>query len=672
VNFQVLKQAVAKQFERLQANAMFRVAVDKDALYATYLGSFPEGTNPLYRERTEHDCSCCKQFIRAVGDAVAIIDGKLETIWDVKVPAEPGYQAVADALAAFVRSHKIANPFLHYERSAGTSQSFEQLTTGVKTWDHFHVNIKPQYVMKNADIASALGEQRAVRDVFMRSLTEITDDAIETVQELMANRSLYRGDEKKFIVETFAKVKKQFNKLKTDAERELFAWSQFKTIHVSVAKIRNDAIGVLLDDLTNGMELEHAVKKWEVQMAPANYKRPTALVTKAMIEKAKKTVEELGLTSALQRRYATIHDITINNILFANREAKKAINGDVFDELTATASSKIKNLDKVEEVPIDKFLTDILPRAKSIEVMLENRHANNLVSLIAPADPTAGNMFKWDNKFSWSYNGDMADSIKERVKQAGGNVSGDLCCRLAWFNHDDLDFHMTEPGGYKIYFGSRGHTSPGGGRLDVDMNAGMGTTRTPVENIFYESKRKMKEGTYLLQVNQYNRRESKDIGFEVEIDFLGNVHRFVYDKAVSGMITVAKFKYSHANGIEFLEALPSTQASKEVWNIPSQTFHKVNVLMMSPNFWDEKAVGNKHYFFMLDGCRNDGTARGFFNEFLKPDLDKHRKVFEMIGNKLKTDESDEQLSGLGFSSTQRNDLIVKVEGSFTRTIKIVF
>ena len=111
---------------------------------------------------------------------------------------------------------------------------------------------------------------------------------------------------------------------------------------------------------------------------------------------------------------------------------------------------------------------------------------------------------------------------------------------------------------------------------------------------------------------------------------------------------------------------------KTVWGVPSQTFQKVNVMMMSPNYWDEKQVGNKHYFFMLDGCINDGTARPFFNEFLKDDLSAHRKVFEMVGSITKVADSPEQLSGLGFSSTQKNTLICRVKGSFTRNLKIVF
>lgn len=75
---------------------------------------------------------------------------------------------------------------------------------------------------------------------------------------------------------------------------------------------------------------------------------------------------------------------------------------------------------------------------------------------------------------------------------------------------------------------------------------------------------------------------------------------------------------------------------------------------------------------MLDGCINDGSARGFYNEFLKSELDQHRKVFEMVGAKMRTDESQHQLSGLGFSSTQRNSVVCRVKGSFSRIINITF
>lgn len=674
MNFTVFKNAVATQFNKMQKYPLFRVKVDKDQIWDTYLKSYPEGTDPLFRKRSEHDCSCCRHFARAVGDVVAIIDGKVVSIWDIKVPQEPTYQIVADALSKMVKAAKIGDVFLHYERTAGTDKTFEQLTDNVKTWNHFFVNIDPQFVMKNSDIASTIAEPRAVHDVLLRSLNEITNESIDTVNELIAQQSLYRGDEHKFAIAGFSKLKKQFDKLVTLDDKDLFVWGNIVGLPGSISKMRNTVIGTLLIDISEGKDLENAVGSFEAKVAPMNYKRPTSLITKGMIDKAKIKLEELGLTSALDRRYATINDITINNILFADKSSRKVINGDIFDEMSSQVGVKAKSLSKVEEVSIERFISEILPKADSIEVMFENKHSSNLVSLIAPSDPTSGNLFKWDNNFSWSYSGEVTDSIKERVKKAGGNIVGDLCCRLAWFNFDDLDLHMKEPGGYEISFSNRAHTSPNGGKLDVDMNAGHGQTREAVENIFYTSKKTMKEGVYSLEVVNFSKRETIDVGFEVEFDFMGTVHRFAYDKAVNNRetIVVAQFKYSHAGGIEMIKALPSSQVVRSVWGVPTQTFHPVKVMMMSPNFWDETAVGNKHYFFMIDKCVNDSSARGFFNEFLKEELNVHRKVFEVVGSKMKVVDSLEQLSGLGFSSTQENTLICKVKGSFTRTIKIVF
>lgn len=43
-------------------------------------------------------------------------------------------------------------------------------------------------------------------------------------------------------------------------------------------------------------------------------------------------------------------------------------------------------------------------------------------------------------------------------------------------------------------------------------------------------------------------------------------------------------------------------------------------------------VGNKHYFFMLEGCKSPVSLRSFHNENLNAELLGHRKVMEVLGN----------------------------------------
>jgi hypothetical protein len=669
MEFNDLKVAVDKHFKSLQAHPLFIVDIDNDKLWETYLKSFPKGSDPMFKERTEHDCNCCKSFIRVLGKVVAIIDGKLVSIWDVNVGGH--YQPVVDAMAKLVRSKSICGVFKHYEKNVGTDKNIQVLDNGKTiTWKHFYCEL-PRDLRAKADIIGSLQANHLSNyQVLFRSLQELTLDSAEIVHDLIKQNSLYRGIEHLPTIELFIKLKKEFDKLSSKKKKEFFCWINALKLGNS-SKIRSTVIGTLLTDISAGTSLDGAVKMFESKVAPANYKRPKALITKKMINSAQKKVEELGLLESLPRRYAVAEDLTINNVLFADRSVKPAMN--VFDEMVSEVPISNKKFNKIEEVDINLFIKDILPKADKLEIFVDNKHVPNLMSLISPINKDSKHMFKWNNNFSWAYNGEVADSIKERVKKAGGNVSGVLRCSLSWYNYDDLDIHVIEPSGNKIYF-RRTKNNYTSGQLDVDMNAGSRRSREAVENIVWTDKTKILEGKYKVLVNNYTLREAKDFGFEIEIEHDSQLHNFVYKKPVKSdeTITVAEFDFSKSKGITFTKSIPSTQKSKEVWNINTNNFHKVTMMMNSPNYWDGERTGNKHWFFILDKCKNNDTARGFFNEFLNNELNEHRKVLETLGSKMRADKTNKQLSGLGFSSTQKNSVICKVTGTFNRTVKINF
>ena len=530
------------------------------------------------------------------------------------------------------------------------------------------------HVRKAEQAGTYLSDFKATHDVFERGLKEITAEAVDTVLELIEQNSLYRGEEHKFALSKFKEAKRLYAKAKN---KDLWPWFFMGIATAPVLRIRNTSIGTLLVNLSEDMELDAAVKKFEDMVAPSNYKRPTALITKGMIEKAKKNVEELGFTSALDRRFATIEDITINNVLFADRSVRPSMaEASPFDDLTSSDAINPKEFKKVKEVTIKDFIDNILPKVNSIEVLIESRNKGNLMSLIAPIDKYSKCMFKWPNNFSWSYKGEVADSMKERVKSAGGDIHGDVRFSIQWnddgnWNQSDYDAHCKEPGGRHIYFSNKGqHASSG--RLDVDITKPKKGTPA-VENISYSDKSKMPAGNYRFFVNNY-RRDNGDCGFRAEVEIDGEIHSYSYNKPLKSgeNITVATLQVANNGDIDIAHHLDSSFAAQEVWGLQTQQFAKVRALMYSPNHWDEHAVGNKHVFFILEGCINPDDSRGFYNEFLKEDLNKHRKVFEVLGSKMKAKHSDNQLSGLGFSTTNRNHVFCKVAGNFTRTLKVTF
>lgn len=673
--FAVFATMVASGFQdRVKDTNCFVADLDGDALFEKYLASFPEGEDPIFKKNTWHNCSCCKQFIRRAGCVMTVEDGVVRTVWDKAAGKAPGpYAEIATILRDLVREAGIRDLFRvsHKERQFGAqvSRSLDPETQKAVTWEHFFTGDIPNHIRSTAP-DTVRGDYRTTAQVFERGLTELSPDAVDTVASLIDANSLYRGEEHKPAVTAFRKMQRKYL-ASVDREKKIFAWANAGS---PCARFRGTVIGTLVQDLSEGKDLEHAVASFESKVAPQNYKRTSSLITPAMVKKAMETITDLGLEPALERRFAVMSDISVNDVKWVDGATKPLMKGGIGDLLLEHASSARtkgtdKDMERAEEVSLDDFMTKVLPDITGLEVLFQGKHIGNLMSLTAPKDPAPKQLFRWTNDFAWSYGGNVADSIKERVKKAGGNVTGTLRVSLSWFNFDDLDLHIHEPAGRNVQ-GLHGHISFQnkrgwtGGTLDVDMNAGGGTTREPVENVIWPDK--IPDGPYRVVVNNYTARETSNPGFVIEVENSGKVLNFSYNKGVRTKQDVAVCTLHLKSGIiERVEpgdaAITSSAISQEKWGLTTEQYVKVVAVTLSPNYWGENAVGNKHTFFVLEGAKNDEATRGFYNEFLHPRLEPHRKVFEVIGDKTKCEPTEGQLSGLGFSSTKKDVILVRAQ-----------
>lgn len=666
MKFLTLKQAVHAQFTKILATGnVFTTDTQKALLKTTYLGSFPEGTNPMFRERTEHDCNCCNDFIRAAGNAVAYIDGKLVTIWDVEIGGH--YQVVADAMAAYVRSKAINGIFLYFQENVGADKTPDNYSDII--WDHFFMKLPKQFVKPMDKIATLKGDALTNYTVFKRSVNEITKDSVSQVIDLIDSKSIYKGDEYLARVGLLRNIQELHDKA---PNKELFYWENSLKLG-KTSSFRSGPIGELLKDLSSGTDLEAAVGAYEAMVAPENYKRSSAVITQAMINRAQTTVVELNREESLPRRHAVTEDITINDVIFADRKVKVAIGG-ALSALKPNAKKEFK-VDGAKDIGIEEFLSTVVPKIDSMELLVTGEHQANFMSLVAPVNADALPITKWDNNFSWSYHGEIADSsMRTNVKAKGGNVDGVLRFSIQWNTPDrpyghDLDAHCSAAGEHIYFSNKRG--SNNSGTLDVDIQCPKGVA---VENIIYTDLSLMPDADYKFSVHNYSSTTNSN-GFTSEIEFEGKTLCFDHTATQHGGKTVPVATIAKRNGKFTLKSgKPVSESSVEVYGIQSKEFHKVNLLMNSPNYWDcvENPKGNKHWFFILDNCINEEPVRGFYNEFLLDDLQPHRKVFEMLGSQLKVPFTENQLSGLGFSQSQSNTVVVKVRGEINNLFKIKF
>lgn len=705
------KKIQARFAEMSKTGKLFRVELTGQQIWDLYLSSFSKEDNPVFRDPNSSfkNCNHCKNFIRRYGNIVSV-DENYNLITIFEVDANEEYKNTVKVLSEAIKSSKITEVFfetfdelnsLPYESCTKKNKVFQLGTASnakrytkeeaekygvvkpneIRTFNHLHLFVDKEFVDQSGNSVEALmGNYRDAKNVFQRAMETISLDTLRLVKDLIKQGSLLDGATHLFKIEQVIPLKEEYDNL---AAKQRNNWCWAKSYKLPFAKFKNELIGVLCSELSEGEELNKACQSWNRRVDPANYMKVTAPITQKQIEEAKLFVEDNGYAASFDRRFATIDDIKVSEILHSNVGEGKIKSVSIFDAVKSTFTRHKRNeFDGVQEVSIDTFMKDILPSCSSIEAFLTSNQQGNLVSLTTANDANSKSIFKWNNNYSWTFNGNLAgkSQIKEAVKTGGGRVDGVLRFSMIWNekgpDNSDLDAWCQQPDKEQIGYSSayrkdRGNVkSSCSGQLDLDNTQPSG--KLAVENIYFADIQKMKNGVYSFWVNQYANRGS--LGFKAEIEFDGELFNYEYNKPLSGgNVMVAKVTLKDgAFSIEHLLPAESIASSKEIYGLETNQFHKVNLVCLSPNHWGENNVGNKHYFFMLDGCKSPTPIRGFHNENLLPELAEHRKVLEVLGTTNMIETTDKQLSGIGFNATVRDELILKLQGTHKRIIKIKF
>ncbi len=123
-----------------------------------------------------------------------------------------------------------------------------------------------------------------------------------------------------------------------------------------------------------------------------------------------------------------------------------------------------------------------------------------------------------------------------------GARTGKITVSTMWNRYDDVDLHVIAPGDHHIYYSNK---TAGGGRLDVDANAGGQRILDPVENIYFDTPA---NGHYKVYLNQYRDRSDDSASYIVRVDVDGEVREFTGTIDGTGTdIPIYEFDYNGAS-----------------------------------------------------------------------------------------------------------------------------
>jgi hypothetical protein len=222
--FSDIKKQVADNFKEMSSGELFYVNIDREKAWEEYLSGFPEEL------KQEYTCNSCRSFIRQWSGIVSIAGNKIRSIWD-------GINARGPAnLATYVHSLPIVDVFRNDLAKCGVDKNFDPIKN--LNWTHLHIELPQKFVLKS-NLDAQRGEMRAAHDTLKRALDELSIPTIETVLELIAQNSLYKGKESEGLLQGFLVLLKEYKTLPVE-QRDPFAWEQSRIQSPAMCRLRGD------------------------------------------------------------------------------------------------------------------------------------------------------------------------------------------------------------------------------------------------------------------------------------------------------------------------------------------------------------------------------------------------------------------------------------------------
>lgn len=362
---------------------------DAEGLWDAFLGAFPE------HRRQYHTCNACRRFIERFGHLVTVTpDGNATPLfWDAEPSDEE--RASVNAVREKLARAKITGVFLSSDAEWGTP------VTG--QWVHLGVRSRRPHTDRVKTAFQAAAEKREDHGQVQRALSEFSAEHVETAITLLRTDSLYRSEKVLGQAEFLARLHAIRSGRKNERHRENLIWVEIARAPSGFCHPKASMIGSLLEDIAAGKAYEDVARAFASKMHPLQYQRPQAAPSAGAIAQAEKIFEQLGLASALRRRFCRPDEV--DAIWRPQRKDAPEASGGIFSHLKPKGTEQAQPMAiPAQTMTWAKFERDVLPGAEHIELQAPAR--GNYTAFVTACEPDAPPILQWDredrrNPVSW-------------------------------------------------------------------------------------------------------------------------------------------------------------------------------------------------------------------------------------------------------------------------------
>lgn len=379
--FDIFAEEVRGMVDACFTRQWFRSSVNPDALWEAYLSGFDDS-----EIRQQHNCHCCKTFIKKYGGLVYIQGTELHpVVWptytDTKLYTEP-----LNNMLKLFNDCNITYPFITTQKELGKPLD-------PSGWTHFWVkggglgslhSVKP-----NKEAAELATNKRMIEEFLPSTSLEM----FSLVCEALKGDSIVSREKHQFMANWLKSAKRKYTSLNTHAERRNYLWHLATTSPTGFCHAKNTVVGMFIQDLQAGKSVDEARHRLNAAMCPLQYQRPQAAPTAGNIRVAERLIAELGLERSLERRMATLEDI--QEYVWTPAAMTEEQRGVFSHLLQKTKKLEIPSDSYINNVSWSVFARDVLPEARGMRVKMSETLP--FYGLTAAVHPDAHPLFQWDS-----------------------------------------------------------------------------------------------------------------------------------------------------------------------------------------------------------------------------------------------------------------------------------